>query len=154
MRRLAIALCAAQFSLSGATTMSGQDSTYDENALRVETHLGDLQVVRGTKGIVVASAGLIHGPKVADLVSSSDRALAEARAFERDYDPGQYIVGIGIATLGAAVGTFRIPDINPAIPSGLLAASVLMIGYGGSKLESAYKALSRAIWWYNRDLKR
>ena len=87
-------------------------------------------------------------------MSSSERALAEARTFERDYDPGQYIVGIGIATLGAAIGASRIPDINHAIPSGLMAASVLMIGYGGTKLESAYRALSRAIWWYNRDLKR
>ena len=154
MRRLAIALGTAQFLLSGATTMSAQDSSYDENALRVESHLGDLQIVRGTQGTVFARAGLIHGPKVTNLVGLSERAVAEAKVFEHDYDPGQYMVGVGIATLGAAIGAYRIPDINNAIPSGLMAAGVLLIGYGGSKLESAYRALSKAIWWYNRDLKR
>lgn len=154
MSRLAVALCAAQLLLLGATAMSAQDSTYDANALRVESHLGDLQIVRGVQGTVVARAGVFHGPKVANLVSQSERALAEARVFERDYEPGQYVAALGIATLGAAIGASRIPDINTAIPSGLTAASFLLIAYGGSKMENAYRALSKAIWWYNRDLKR
>ena len=153
MRRLSIALCATQFFL-GATPMIAQDSSYDENALRVESRLGDLQIVRGTSGTVVAHAGIFRGPRVADLVSSSDSALAEAKVFERDYNPGTYMVAAGIALLGAAVGAVRIPDLNNGIPSGLLASSVLLIGFGGSKLESAYRALSKSIWWYNRDLGR
>jgi hypothetical protein len=60
----------------------------------------------------------------------------------------------GIALLGAAVGAARIPDLNNGITSGLLGSSVLLIAVGGSKLESAYRGLSKAIWWYNRDLKR
>jgi hypothetical protein len=154
MRRLSIALCATPFFLSGATTMIAQDSSYDENALRVESRLGDLQIVRGTSGTVVARAGLFRGPRVANLVSSSDSALAEAKVFERDYNPGQYMAAAGIALLGAAVGAVRIPDLNNGIPSGLLASSVLLIAFGGSKLDSAYRGLSKAIWWYNRDLKR
>ena len=134
--------------------MVAQDSSYDENALRVESRLGDLQIVRGIQGTVVARAGVFHGPKVANLVSQSDKALAEAKVFERSYEPGQAFVALGIATLGAAIGASRIQDINAAIPSGLTAASFLLIAYGGSKLESAYRALSRAIWFYNRDLKR
>jgi hypothetical protein len=154
MRRLAIALCAAQLLSLGATTMSAQDSSYDENALRVESRLGDLQIVRGIQGTVVAHAGVFHGPKLASLVSQSEKALAEARVFERDYEPGQAFAALGIATLGAAIGASRIHDINSAIPSGLTAASFLLIAYGGSKLENAYRALSKAIWWYNRELKR
>jgi hypothetical protein len=134
--------------------MSAQDSSYDENALRVESRLGDLQIVRGTSGTVVAHAGVFRGPKVANLVGSSEHALAEARVFERDYNPGTYMAAAGIALLGAAVGAIRIPDVNSGIPSGLTVASVLLIGFGGSKLESAYRGLSKAIWWYNRDLKR
>lgn len=154
MRRLAVVLCSAQLLMPGATVMSAQDSSYDENALRVESHLGNLQIVRGAQSTVVARAGVFHGPKVAALVSQSENALAEARVFERDYEPGQSFVALGIATLGVAIGASRISDINNAIPAGLTTASVLLIAYGGSKLESAYRALSKAVWWYNRDLKR
>ena len=77
MPRLAIALCAAQTFLMGATVMSAQEPSYDENALRVESRLGDLQIVRGTQGIVVARAGVFRGPKVAPLVGQSEKAIAE-----------------------------------------------------------------------------
>lgn len=154
MPRLTVALCAAQLLLLGVTTMSAQDSSYDENALRVESRRGDLQIVRGIQGTVVARAGLFRGPKMASLVSQSDSALAEARVFERDYQPGQYVAALGIATLGAAIGASRIPNINQVIPTALTITSVVLITYGGAKLESAYRALSKAIWWYNRDLKK
>ena len=154
MRCLSIALCSAQILLLGATRMSAQDLSYDQNALRVESHLGDLQIVRGKDGTVVARAGVFRGPRVAGLFNASEPATAEAKVFERDYNPGAYIAAAGIATLGAAIGASSIPDINNGIPSGLTAAGVLMIAYGGTKLERAYRALSRAIWWYNRDLKR
>lgn len=153
MRLLFIALCATQF-FPGAAPMIAQDSSYDENALRVESRLGDLQIVRGASSTVVARAGIFRGPRVAPLVSSSDSALAEAKVFERDYNPGMYMVAAGIALFGAAIGVGRIPDLNNGISGGLLASGVLLIAFGGSKLESAYRGLSKAIWWYNRDLKR
>jgi hypothetical protein len=134
--------------------MSAQSSSYDENALRVESYRGDLQVVRGVQGTVVSRAGVFRGPKVADLVSQSEQALAAARVFERDYQPGQYAAALGIATFGAALGVSRINDINTLIPTALTAASIVLIAYGGAKLHRANQALSRAIWWYNRDLKR
>ena len=154
MSRFAVAFCAAQLFFLGASAMDAQDSSYDENALRVETRYGDLQIVRGVQGTVVARAGVFRGPKVADIVSGSERALAEAKAFERDYQPGQSVLAIGIATLGAAIGAWRVPEISPAIPASLTIVSVSLITYGGMKLEGAYRALSKAIWWYNRDLKK
>jgi len=154
MPRLAIALCVAQHFLWGATAMSAQDSTYDDNALRVESQRGNLQIVRGIQGTVVARSGVFHGPKVASLVTRSDSALAEARVFERSFDRGQYVTAVGIATLGAAIGAWRIRDINPAIPTGLTIVSVSLMTYGGTKLERAYRALSKAIWWYNRELRK
>ena len=153
MLRVTGALCAALL-LGGATAMSAQDSSYDDSALRVESLRGNLQIVRGIQGAVVARSGVFHGPKVASLVSRSDNAVAEAKVFERDFEPGQYVTAVGIATLGAAIGAWRIPDINAAIPTGLTIVSVSLITYGGTKLERAYRALSRAIWWYNRDLKK
>jgi len=153
MLRVIGALYAALL-LVGATAMSAQDSSYDDNALRVESQRGNLQIVRGIQGTVVARSGVFHGPKVASLVTRSDSALAEARVFERSFDRGQYVTAIGIATLGAAIGAWRIPDINAAIPTGLTIVSVSLITYGGTKLEGAYRALSKAIWWYNRDLRK
>lgn len=152
MRGLTVALCAVQLFLSGATGMNAQESSYEQNALRVESRLGDLQIVRGAQSTVVARAGVFHGPKIANLVGQSEKALAEARAFERDYEPAQSLIAVGIAVLGGAIGASRMHDIDNAIPTGLTIASVVLIGYGGSKLERAYSALSRAIWWYNRDL--
>jgi hypothetical protein len=154
MSRLTLAFFLAHLLITGASAMAAQESVYDENALRVESRQGNLRIVRGVEGIVVARAGIFHGPKVADLVIRSDSALAEAKGFERDYDPGQWVLGLGITTLGVAIGASRIHDINPAIQGSLTAASVILLAYGASKLDSAYRALSKAIWWYNRDLKR
>ena len=154
MSRLTWVILVAQLLITGVSAMAAQESGYDENALRVESRQGSLRIVRGVEGTIVARAGIFHGPKVANLVSQSDSALAEAKTFERDYEPGQWIAALGIATLGAAIGASRIPDINPVIQVGLYATSFAAIGYGAKKLDSAYRALSKAIWWYNRDLKR
>ena len=154
MSRLAVALSTVLFLSTGAAAMHAQDSTYDQNALRVQSVRGDLQIVRGAQGIVVAHSGIFHGPDLIHVVTQSDSALAEARIFERDYQPGQYIAGLGIAMMGAAIGASRIPDINTLIPGGLTVASFALIVYGAGRLESAYRALSKAIWLYNRDLKR
>ena len=154
MPRLAVALSTALLLSMGATAMSAQDSVYDQNALRVQSIRGDLQILRGAQGVVVAHSGIFHGPGLANLVTQSDSAVAEAKVFERDYQPGQYIAGLGIAMMGAAIGASRIPDINTLIPGGLTVASFALIVYGAGRLESAYRALSKAIWLYNRDLKR
>ncbi len=153
MSRLTVVLFVAHLLTMGANVIAAQESGYDENALRVVSRQGNMRILRGVDGTVVASGGIIRGPKLAHLVSQSENALAEAKIFERDYDRGQWILGLGIASLGAAIGASRIPDINPVIQVGLYATSFAAIAYGGKKLESAYRALSKAIWWYNRDLK-
>jgi hypothetical protein len=154
MARVAVALCVALVLLLEANAMSAQDSVYDQKALRVQSVRGDLQIVRGAQNIVVAHSGIFHGPGLSNLVTQSDSALAEAKIFERDYQPGQYMAGLGIALMGAAIGASRIHDINTLIPGGLTVASFALIVYGAGRLESAHRALSRAIWLYNRDLKR
>ena len=154
MPRFTVVLCVAHLLSVGATAMSAQDSSYDHYALRVESHRGDLQIVRGIEGTVVARAGVFRGPRVADLVGQSGKALEEARIFEREYQPGQYLAALGIGVMGAAVGASRIADLNTLIPTGLTGVSIMLIAYGGARLHRANQALSRAIWWYNRDLKR
>lgn len=154
MSRVNVVLIVAHLLTMGVSVMAAQGSGYDENALRVVSRQGNMRILRGIDGTVVASGGVLHGPRLADLVSQSENAVAEAKIFERDYDPGQSLLGVGIAFLGAAIGASRITDINPVIQVGLYATAFASLGYGGRKLHSAYEALSRAIWWYNRDLKR
>lgn len=154
MSRLTLVVCAAQLLAMGATAMAAQESDYDEKALRVESHRGDLRIVRGLDGTVVAKSGVFRGPDVASVVGSSSNALAEAKIFQRDYGPGTTLAALGIATLGATFGAWRIEGLNQTIPTGLLIVGVSLITYGGTKMESAYRALSKAIWWYNRDLKK
>lgn len=132
--------------------MTAQDGNYDEKALRLEDHFG-VQIIRGVQGVVVGKVGMFRGVDVSAVVSPSPNAVAEAKIFQHDYTPGMLMASVGIATLGAAIGASRIQGINQMIPTGITIVSVGLLSYGGSRLENAYKALSKSIWWYNRDLK-
>ncbi|MGI8402268.1 MAG: hypothetical protein ACR2NS_11800 [Gemmatimonadaceae bacterium] len=154
MSRLLLALCVgAHLTLGGAAVLTAQDGSYDENALRVEGHQGDLRIVRGARGTLVVRISGFRTTDVAKLVAPSEHAMAEARIFSRDYIPGSWIAGLGIATMGAAIGASRINDLNRVIPTGLTIGAAALLIYGGGRLQNAYNALARSIWWYNRDLK-
>lgn len=155
MSRLLLALCVgAHLTLGGPAVLTAQDGGYDENALRLEGQNGDLRIVRGVQGTLLARISGFRTTDVAKLVAPSEHAMAEARIFSHDYLPGSWIAALGIATMGAAIGASRIDDINRAIPAGLTISAAALLIYGGGRLENAYNALSRSIWWYNRDLKK
>lgn len=134
--------------------MTSQETTYDESALRVDQHRGTISIVRGVSETVVAKVGPFRAIDVAGIVSLSPNAVGEARKFEHDYRPGTWIASLGIATLGLALGSYRIADLNQAVPTGLTVSGVALITYGGWRLGNAYRSLSKSIWWYNRELKR
>ena len=138
----------------GSAMLTAQEIGYDSSALRVEGHVGDVRIVRGADGTVLGRIGVFRGIDVAKLVSKSEKATVEAKKFSHDYGPGTWLAALGIATLGAAIGVSRIQDMNSSITAGLTLAGTGLIAYGGGRLESAYNALSRSIWWYNRDLRR
>jgi F420-dependent methylenetetrahydromethanopterin dehydrogenase len=154
MQRLLLAhLAAACLMLARAPVLNAQGGTYDDNALRVEGQRGDFRIVRGTEGTLVGKIGVFRGVDVTKLVASSEKATIEAKTFVRDYKPGVLLLSLGIATLGASIGVSDILDINRGIPAGLMLVGTGLIVYGAGRLENAYNALSRSIWWYNRDLK-
>jgi hypothetical protein len=154
MSRL-LALCTGICLLSmRPVTMTAQQAAYDENALRVEQQRGAISIVRGVSETVVLRIGAFRAVDVAGLVSASPNAVSQAKIFEHHYRPGTWILSLGIATLGGAIGSHRIADLNQVIPTGLTIAGVSLITYGGWRLANAYRALSRSVWWYNRDLKR
>ncbi len=155
MLRLLLALCiGAHLIPGGPDVLTAQETTYDENALRLEGHLGDVRIVRGAQGRVLGTIGVFRGIDVANIVSPSEHAVIEAKKFARDYGPGTWLAALGIATLGGAIGASQIHDLNRGITTGLTLAGTALIVYGAGRLENAYNALSRSIWWYNRDLKR
>jgi hypothetical protein len=134
--------------------MTAQEATYDENALRVDQHGGTVSIVRGVSETVVLKVGAFRAVDVARIVSPSANAVTQAKIFEHDYRPGTWLVSLGIATFGVAVGSRQIADLNQVIPAGLTIAGVSLITYGGWRLGNAYRALSKSVWWYNRDLKK
>lgn len=142
------------FGLGGSAVLTAQNGSYDGNALRLEAHNGDVRIIRGVQGTVLGRIGTFRGLDVARLVSSSEKATVEAEKFARDYGPGSWIAAAGLATLGAAVGASQIDGVNRGIALGLTLASTGLIVYGGGRLQSAYNALSRSVWWYNRDLEK
>jgi len=135
-----------------AAGLEAQDKTYDSQALRIDAGAGALRVVRGVGDSVVLRIGDFKPVDLTGLVSSSPNAVAQARLFEGNYRQGGWITGLGIALMGVSIGVSRL-DIDQLIPSALTITSIGLIAYGASKLERAYRGLSKAIWWYNRDLK-
>ena len=136
-----------------AAGSEAQDKTYDAEALRIDAGPGTLRVVRGVGDSVVLKIGDFKSADLSGLVSSSPNAVAQARLFEANYHRGGWITGLGIALMGVSIGVSRL-DTDQLIPSALTLTSLGLIAYGASKLERAYRGLSKAIWWYNRDLKK
>ena len=154
MSRLLLALCTGTCMITAEPSLlAAQERSYEENALRIDEHGGTIRIVRGASETVVAKIGVFRAVDVAAVVAPSPRAVAEAAVFQRNYRPGTWMTSLGIATLGAAIGTSRLSGMNRGIPISLTIASASLITVGGFKLETAHRALARAIWWYNRELK-
>lgn len=133
--------------------MAAEGQSYEQSALRLETNFGDVKIVRGVDGTVVGKIGVFRGVDVAQVVAASPNAVADAREFQRNYRPGTILLGLGLISLGASVGTSQMHDGGGGITTGLTIATFGLITYGGSKLQKAYNALHKSLWWYNRDLK-
>ncbi|HST06737.1 MAG TPA: hypothetical protein VLJ83_01110 [Gemmatimonadaceae bacterium] len=135
-----------------AATSTAQQQSYDASALRVEDSHGDMRILRGSEGTVVARVGVFHSSDVVRLMASSERATFEARKFARDYKPGTLFFAIGIATLGAGLGVSQVGNGSHGIATALFVSGTGLVVYGAGRLEAAYNALARSLWWYNRDL--
>ena len=133
--------------------MAAEGQSYEQNALRLETNFGDVRIVRGIEGTIVGRIGVFRGVDVTQVVAASPNAVAEAREFQRNYRPGTFVLGLGLISLGASVGAAQIQNVSSGITTGLTIATFGLIAYGGSKLQRAYNALHKSLWWYNRDLK-
>ncbi len=128
-------------------------ASYDANSLRVESRGQALTIFRGINGPVVAETGFFHTFDLARIVAPSENAIREAREFNRNYGPGMLATAIGGLMVAVAFVFDLNSDANWAITAGEVTGAALAI-YGGRRLDVSYRALSKSIWWYNRDLKK
>ncbi|HJQ12966.1 MAG TPA: hypothetical protein VJ840_18185 [Gemmatimonadaceae bacterium] len=126
---------------------------YDSSALRLEWHFGDMRIVRGLSGPIVGSVGVFHTPDLVKIVEPSENAVREAREFKRNHLPGSLAAMVGGLIVGASIAIASRNDPSWELASAELVGAGLAL-YGGFRLNRAYNALSKSIWWYNRDLRR
>jgi hypothetical protein len=132
---------------------SDSSGSYDARALRIETQMGEYRIVRGLEGAVVGKIGLFTRPDVAALVAPSENAMREGREFNRNHGPGMLAGITGAAIFTFSLAASRAAGPNVGLTTGTVGGAMLML-YGATRLDKAYSALSKSIWWYNRDLKK
>ncbi|HWL40865.1 MAG TPA: hypothetical protein VNO75_11565 [Gemmatimonadaceae bacterium] len=137
----------------GSTPAFGQaEDSYDVRALRLESHWGRFQIVRGADGPIVGTAGVFRTADVEKIVAGSARAETEAKIFKASHRSGAIASTLGVLTFAGGL-------IASTNNSNSAATPILMIGglggvvWGARRLDSAYSSLSRAVWWYNRDIR-
>ncbi len=132
---------------------SDSSRSYDARALRFESRWGSADIIRGADGPVIGTAGLFRSFDVEKLVGSSTRAVAEARTFKTNNFRGSLVGGLGATTVVVGAILTSNSSNNAASPI-LIVAGSIAAAWGVQHLNAGYSALSRALWWYNRDLTR
>ena len=126
---------------------------YDSHGLRFESRWGSAVIKRGADGAAVGTVGWFRDFDVEGLVAPSPRAVAEARSFKTDNFRGSLAAAAGAVTFLTGVVVTSNSSNNAASPV-LIILGVGGIAWGAQHLQLGYSALSRAFWWYNRDLSR
>ena len=127
--------------------------SYGASALRFETSWGNVSLIRGANGPVVGTLGWFRDFDLTQLLASSPSAVADARVFQTNNFRGSVVGAIGATTTMIGVIVAANSSNNAASPV-LVIGGVGAMVWGAQHLSTSYSALSRALWWYNRDLKR
>ncbi len=152
----ALILGASCMMFGGSTAAAqGSDSTraYDGQALRYESYWGNARIIRGADGPLVGTAGWFRSFDVEQLVAASAPARAEARLYKTNNFRGSVIGSIGAAAAVVGVMLAANSSNNASTPI-LIIGGVGAMALGAQQLNTAFSALSRSLWWYNRDLAR
>ena len=145
----------ASASSAGGAPERATDSTrnYATGALRFESNWGNVSIIRGADGPVVGTLGWFRDYDLAHLLASSPSAVADARVFETNNFRGSVVGAIGATTTLIGVVVAANSSNNASSPV-LIIGGVGAMVWGAQHLSMSYSALSRALWWYNHDLKR
>ena len=139
--------------MTATADISAQERTYDTDALRLDTGFDGLKILRGQSDSLVLSIGVVKPVDVSRLLAESPNAVAQAKIFEANYRQGIWTALLGVAIWPTIYGINHI-GTNQPVPLAVTIVSVALVGYGATRIDTAKRALSKAIWWYNRDLKK
>ncbi|MDQ6872235.1 MAG: hypothetical protein M3037_09545 [Gemmatimonadota bacterium] len=127
--------------------------TYNAGALRFETSWGNVSIIRGADGPVIGSLGWFRDYDLTQLLAASPPAVADARVFQTNNSRGSIVWTIGATTTLIGILVAANSSNNASSPA-LIIGGVGAMTWGAQHLSRSYSALSRALWFYNRDLKR
>lgn len=139
--------------MTSVVETGAQERTYDQDALRVDSGLSGLRIVRGVSDSVLLTVGIVRPVHVVRFVEGSPNAVAQAKVFESNYRQGIWTAALGVGIWFTTFGINHIGNNQP-VPLGITFTTLALVVYGAQRLDTAKRALSKAIWWYNRDLKR
>jgi len=149
---IAGALCVI-IQASTAAAQRSDSSRYDAQALRYESNWGSARIIRGADGPLVGTAGWFRSFDVEKLVSGSPAARAEARAYKSNSFRASLVGTLGATTTVVGVVLAANGSNNAATPI-LIIGGVGAMVWGAQQFHTAFSALSRSLWWYNRDVVR
>ena len=142
----------AEVSTTCQQVVSSDSTRGYDGALRFESFWGNAKIIRGADGPVVGTAGWFRSFDVEKVVATSPPALAEARVFKTNNFRGSVVGSIG--ALATVVGVVVAANGSNAASPILIIGGVGAMGWGAQHLNTAVAALSRSLWYYNRDVAR
>ena len=140
-------------SVGSGRASSSTDSTRASSTqpLRYESSWGSANIIRGADGPVIGTVGWFRDFDVERLVQSSPRALAEAKTFQTNNFRGSLVTALGATTAVIGIVVSANNSNNAATPI-LIIGGAGAIGWGLHRINVGYAALSKSLWWYNRDV--
>ena len=138
---------------SVAAAVSDSANGYDARALRFESSWGSVRIIRGASGQLVGTSGWFRDIELDKIVASSPTAVSQARLFEKNNFRGSLVGTVGALTTVVGLVLTTNGSNGASSPSLIIAGTGAMV-WGAQHLTMSYSALSRALWWYNRDLQR
>ena len=126
---------------------------YDGQALRFESYWGNAKIIRGADGPALGTAGWFRSFDVAKLVATSPPALAEAHVYKTNSRRGSVVGTIGATAAAVGIVVAANGSSNATSPM-LIIGGVGAMVWGAQRINTAVAALSRSLWYYNRDVAR
>lgn len=145
------AVSARRAARTDSTRTSDSTRVYDTQALRIESSWGSAKIIRGAPGAILGTVGWFRDYDVEKLVESSPQAVADAQKFRTSNFRGSVLTAMGATTALVGIVVTTNSSNNAASPMLILAGAGVM-AWGAQHINRGYDALSRSVWWYNRDL--
>jgi len=140
---------------SRAADAQSKDSTRasESQALRYESYYGNARIIRGADGPVVGTAGWFRDFDVEKLVAASPSAQPDARLYKTNNFRASVVGSLGATVTLIGIAVTANSSNNASSPI-LIIGGVGAMAWAAQHFTIAYSALSRSLWWYNRDVGR